>query len=506
MAGIKEFFGRMIKGASYDSGEQSRNRRDLRMFARTAPRDEDRLITDYSRQLARARCHDLRRNNPIVAGIGDRFADYVVHTGIRPQAQSSDPDWNKEAEAWFDNWVPTADCRERLTLDEMSRMCVTERLFSGELVFLLMDNGTLMPVEAERIRAPKGTYELPLGFDGVRLDKIGRVTGYCIHGRDRMGVFSGPHDEQWYSSNDLIHVARPWRPDSIRPMPELSPVANTLADMAELNNATLNTAKLQAMVGLIINKLGGASNPNFGFRTANGSTKLPGYPDLRRVDNLMVLEGDHGDTLSGLHSTAPGSQYDPFMKFQLQLIGAAIGLPSEFVMMAFERVSFSGSKAALMQAARTIENWQFWMIDNFLQPTWNWRIAKAIKDRVLPKAPVDKNGVNEWWKVEWQPPAMDWVDPQGQLQTDMQEYMIGAADLASIGRRRGKDWQQVAINKARELKRLDEIAKEEGPKDCTRANLSFFQIPGQTPTGPGAAGAATEATTDKQAQNEDLKP
>ena len=504
MAGIREWIMRRVKGASYDAGEQSRNRRDLRMFARTAPRDEDRLVTDYSRQLARARCHDLRRNNPIVAGIGDRFADYVVHTGIRPQAQTSSAGWNSEAEAWFENWVPVADARERLTLDEMCRMCVTERLFSGETFFLLMDNGTLMPVESERCRAPKGTYDLPLGYDGVDVDKIGRVIRFCLHGRDRMGVFSGPHDEQWYSANDVFHVARPWRFDSIRPMPELSPVANVLADMQELNNATLNTAKLQAMVALIINKAGGASNPAFGFRTANGSTKLPGYPDLRRVDNLMVLEGEHGDTLQGLHSTQPGNQYDPFMKLQLQLIGAAIGLPSEFVMMAFERVSFSGSKAALMQAARTIENWQGWMIDNFLQPTWNWRIAKAIKAGVLPKAPVDKNGVNEWWKVQWQPPPMDWVDPQGQLQTDMQEYMIGAADLASIGRRRGKDWQQVATNKARELKRLDEIAKAEGPKDCKRSDLSFFQIPGQT---PGATGAAQpEATTDKQSQNQDMKP
>ena len=471
---------RKIKGAAYDAGEQSRNRRDLRMFSRTAPRDEDRLVTNYSRQLARARCHDLRRNNPVVAGIGDRFSDYVVHHGVKPQSQTSSAEWNKRADDWFINWSQIADARERLTLDEMCRLNVTSRLFDGEIFHLLLDSGKIMPVESERCRAPRGTYELPLGYDGVRIDSLGRVTNFCFHGRDRMGCFDGEHAEQWYSANDVLHVARPWRFDSIRPMPELSPIANVIADMQELNNATLNTSKLQAMIALIINKTGGAANPAFGLRTANGSTKLPGYADLRRVDNLMVMEGEHGDQMSGLDLKSPGSQYTPFMKLQLQWIGACLGLPYEFVMMVFEGTSFSGSKALMMQAGRTVENWQFWLVDNFLQPLRTWRIAKAIKEGRLPPAPVDERGVSEWYKCQWQPPPMDWIDPQGQLQTDMQEYIIGATDLATIGRRRGKSWELVAVNKARELRRLDEIAKLEGPANCKASDLSFFQIPGQT--------------------------
>ena len=493
---------RKIKGAAYDAGEQSRNRRDLRMFSRTAPRDEDRLVTNYSRQLARARCHDLRRNNPVVAGIGDRFADYVVHHGIRPQANTSNPEWNKRADDWFNNWAEIADARERLTLDEMCRLNVAARLFDGEIFHLLLSSGKLMPVESERCRAPRGTYELPLGFDGVRLDSLGRVQAFCFHGRDRMGCFDGEHDEQWYAANDVIHVARPWRFDSIRPMPELSPIANTLADMAELNNATLNTSKLQAMIGLIINKNGGAANPAFGLRTANGSTKLPGYAELRRIENLMVMEGEHGDEVKGLDLKSPGSNYTPFMKLQLQWIGACLGLPYEFVMMVFEGTSFSGSKALMMQAGRTVENWQFWLVDNFLQPTRTWRIAKAIKEGRLPLAPVDERGVSEWYKCIWQPPPMDWIDPHGQMQTDMQEYLIGATDLATIGRRRGKAWEQVAISKARELKRLDEIARREGPKDCKRSDLSFFQIPGQTKDA-GANGKTVELTSDEQAKEEE---
>jgi lambda family phage portal protein len=465
------------KAATYDAGEQSRNRRDLRMFGRTAPRDEDRLVTNYSRQLARARCHDLRRNNPVVAGIGDRFADYVVHHGVRPQSQTSDEGWNKQADDWFNNWAQIADARERLTLDEICRLTVTSRLFDGECFHLLLDSGKIMPVESERCRQPKGEYSLPLGFDGIQLDKLGRVRKFCLHGRDRMGCFDGEHDFQWYDAQDVLHVARPWRFDSIRPMPELSPIANVIADMQELNNATLNTSKLQAMIGLIINKVGGAANPAFGFRTANGSTKLPGYPDLRRVDNLMVLEGEPGDTVQGLDLKTPGNNYTPFMKLQLQWIGACLGLPYEFVMMVFEGTSFSGSKALMMQAGRTVENWQFWLVDNFLQPLRTWRIAKAIKEGRLPPAPVDERGVSEWYKCTWQPPPMDWIDPQGQMQTDMQEYIIGATDLATIGRRRGKCYKQVAINKARELADLDAIAKHYG---CKRDELSFFQIPGQT--------------------------
>jgi capsid protein len=353
-----------------------------------------------------------------------------------------------------------------------------------------------MPFEAERCRNPKttATENEARAADGIRVDSLGRVRAYCLHGRDRAGLFDGEHEARWYDAQDVIHVARPWRYDSIRPMPELSPIANVIADMQELNTATLATTKLQAMVGLIINKLGGAANPNFGFRTANGTTKTAGYPDLRRVENMMILEGEQGDTIQGLDLKSPGNNYAPFMKLQLQWIGACLGLPYEFVMMVFEGTSFSGSKALMTQAGRTVENWQFWLIDNFLQPLRTWRIAKAIKEGRLPPAPVDARGVSEWYKCTWQPPPMDWIDPVGQMQTDIQEYMIGAIDLATITRRRGRLWRQVALSKAREIAELDAIAKENG---ISRADLSSFQVPGGAPAKAEPASAKAEPASEK---------
>jgi hypothetical protein len=92
---------------------------------------------------------------------------------------------------------------------------------------------------------------------------------------------------------------------------------------------------------------------------------------------------------------------------------------------------------------------------------------------------------------------MDWIDPAGQMQTDMQEYLIGATDLATIARRRGRSWRQVAESKAREIAELEAIAKANG---VSRAELSSFQVPGGAPAKTEPASAKAE---DKPSEVED---
>jgi capsid protein len=165
------------------------------------------------------------------------------------------------------------------------------------------------------------------------------------------------------------------------------------------------------------------------------------------------------------------------MEFNLRMVGMALGLPYEFLLLYFGGGNFASSKASLLQAYKTIETWQAWIETEFLLPVIAWRIMRAIKDRELPPAPV-VNGVSEWAKWEWQRPGVEWIDPQNAIQTEMQEVRMGARDMYAVCARRGGDAEKVARANARYLKMLERVGAEEGVEP---ARLHNIQIPGQTP-------------------------
>jgi capsid protein len=166
------------------------------------------------------------------------------------------------------------------------------------------------------------------------------------------------------------------------------------------------------------------------------------------------------------------------MEFNLRMIGMALGLPYEFLLLYFGGGNFASSKASLLQAYKTIETWQAWLESEFLLPVTIWRIAKAVADRELDPAPVDADGVSELGRWEWQRPGVEWIDPQNAIQTEMQEVRIGASDMYAVCARRGRDAEETARKNARYLKMLDRVGVEEG---IDPARLHNIQIPGQTP-------------------------
>jgi capsid protein len=132
------------------------------------------------------------------------------------------------------------------------------------------------------------------------------------------------------------------------------------------------------------------------------------------------------------------------------------------------------------------------------QKLWNWRIAMAIRDGVLPPAPVSQvRGfmVSEWNRVEWQGNEEAWTDRQEANQADMMEWQLGIGPLSNAAKRRGSNLRELLTQKARDLKMAREIeAKYELEPDT----LIKAQIPGQTET---PTKASTPVVDDAPKQN-----
>ena len=476
--------------AGYDGAERNRHQPRLR-WNRSVGKDEDSMIGPYDREQLRLRCRNLRRNDSVTAGIVERISDNVVGNGITPQAKTSDPEWNDAAESFWTDWSKVPDLRQRINMRSMQKLVTEERIASGDCGFVMTTGGQLQPIEGERIATPEKLKDKGV-VDGVRVDpKTGITLGYYVFGRDDNGtVDTASKNYDFVPRENFIYCMKPNRFDQVRGIPELAPVINSIQYIHDLQQATLEKAKMDAYKGWFIGQENNTGPGNLGARNAGKDVDASTYEYQL---SGQTIYGNPGDKIESLASNTPNPQYMAFMEKSLRLVGSALGLPYEFVLLDFSEGSYASSRAALLQTYRTFTDWQEWLTSSFLQRTWNWRIAKAIKAGQLPKAPIGKNGVSEWYKVEWSFPEFGWVDPQNEAQANLLEYQMGTNTITQMNRKKGRDVEDVFREKGMEIAHAQRVAEEINAKmgtNLTWQSIISAQIPGQT-------SAPVEVTTTK---------
>lgn len=472
---LKEGTGHIL-GIGYDAGETSRYRRDMG-WGRLTPKDEDSYVSaDRTREWIRLKGADLRRNNATVAGLCERLETFFVGTGIRPQARTTDSKWNKTAEQFWQQWALTCDIRQADNFYDLQAITVGCRPTQGGLYFELLDNGQIRPIECERIRNPTDTEKAKQFVDGVKYDAAtGIVLGYWVHGRDADGSFNGPHKESFIPRENMVAaVRRPWRADMRREIPDLAPIIPTLTDFHEMDTYVRNTAKNRAMVIGFLKRTNGQA-PNMQPRNAVAQTV--NQRDTWRTDWGQMHTMFPNEDVVFPTINMPDPNTIPFMKMELLLASSAMNLPYEFFTMDFSSLDFSRQKGVML-IVNTVRNvWiRSWLNPRMNQRIWNWRIAKAIKNKELPPAPIDERGVSQWWKVEWQGDQELNLDRQNANQSDVIEWQMGLEPLSAAASRRGRDLEETLKEKARIMTMAAAIEKENG---LPPGSLINAQIPGQ---------------------------
>lgn len=445
----------------FDSALESTARASLRLLGRLDIGSEDHLLPQDDRDMVLARTHDLRRNNPVAIGTMKAMIDNVLGSRLVFQARTKDPKWNRKAEKFFRRWSRSVSADGRFDLAGVFAQCVNARLFDGEILLVPASDGTLQLVESERLRPPAGEKQ------AYKLDKRGRVTAWSVANRDADGRIAP--QAPTVTVRDAIHIAWRTRPDQVRGWPELSTVANTMADIGEINSANLKKYKMGALNAWVLS--GGGQLKGRNARATGGARSLAEFKDG------SIFELEQGQSLQAFQNNSPGGEYAPFVQIQLQLISMALRLPYEFLLMYFAGSNFSASRTALLQAGKTIKSWQDWLWP-YMESVIAWRIAKAIGDGDLPPAPVDDDGRSEWDHWEWTRPALDWIDPQSAIQSEQEELRLGVTTLSDVAAARGRDLEETLERKARDLKLVLSVAEREG---ISAEALSDNQIPGQAP-------------------------
>lgn len=79
----------------------------------TAPTDNKLELHPYARRELVRRSRYLNKNSGFAREVVADMAMYSIGDGIRPQAQSSNHDWNRKAEQYFNQWGRLCDLTNR---------------------------------------------------------------------------------------------------------------------------------------------------------------------------------------------------------------------------------------------------------------------------------------------------------------------------------------------------------------------------------------------------------
>lgn len=472
-----------IQANGYDGAVASRHRNKAWLNKSTREADEDRLIGSYDRKRLRLECNDLYRNNDLAHSIVTRLQTYIVgETGLVPSAQTSDKEWNAQAEKFFSQWAKIADVRGRSNLLDFQKQIIKSKLTDGDCGFILVgETGQLQPIQSDRIVTPQGSDKQNI-YDGVEVDKIGRPIAYHIATRDSTGR-ANPNNTKRYKAKDIIFCSKPDFFDQIRGIPAMACIINSLRDYAELSDAVLQKSKLNAKRAFSIH----TETPLNPLPTRQNQTPEGQALQIESVEGGTIYKMGAGEKIDPLDNNHPSPQYDSYIQHIEAKISSAVGLPYAFLLFDFTKVNYASSKSALKSAHKNILEQQEWL-SQYMQRIWNWRISKAIKRGELPAPPTDENGVSEFYKVQWVPPERTWIDQEGETKVNEKRLLHGTDTLTSICKGQGNEYPDVARQKADDLliaqMEADRLNKELGREVFSYRDIALNIGAGLPPTAP----------------------
>lgn len=395
------------------------------------------------------RARELERNNPIADGILSRSVENVVSNGIKPQAKTSDPEWNKLAEElWEQEFVPNADVRGFDDFYGLQALVQRSLVRDGDIGAIKLGNGQLQLVESDQIAAPHGKRFTANHVDGIDTDKRGKpITFYIVEQNTPQQITQNRRDHaprKKVSAENMIFMALRKRAGQTRGVTRFATIFHYFHQTERLIHAVITAARMAACVGLFIKS-------NFPPGVPNTTTDSDGKNrDKWHLEPAMVKYLERGEEIGQLTPHQPGTNFDDFLSSLFRLIGLPFGQPLELMMMDYSRTNYSSARAALLQAYRAFRIDQNRLVKSFCRPCYLWQVERWIEDGKLPFR-------EDWKKHIWVPPGWTWIDPLKEIQADMMAVDAGFKSLSDVAMSQGRDWLEILEQRGLEVGERDRL-------------------------------------------------
>lgn len=440
----------------HEASGDSRNRTTIS----TVPQDSRRDVPRWSRVKMLAKARALYANDGFARGSINDIARYSVGSGLIPQAQTDNQEWNNAAEAYWREWCKVADVTGRYHFNRLQRILSIAIDRDGDVGVLLVKTASGFPqiqiVESHRIGdGADNTGVQPDGsewVDGVRVNAFGRPLAYRIVTVDGFGV----KQTREVPASDCVLLFDGERADMVRGVTALYHAINTLHDRKDILDFEKVGQKKDAQTWAILKTKSGEADPaDWSDEEVTVDGKKVAIAESRSGETKIVTTDED---MTPWQSNRPSPTFTGFLDHLIRDMATGLGVPYEFIWNP-ERLGGTAQRFILEKAQRRFRERQDLLETMLLNRLWFWVISSAIQRGDLP--PVEGG-----WRVRWQRPAELTVDAGRDAQNDREDVKMGLMTEAEHYGRRGLDWQEARDQKEREvddlLERAGRIAKKHG--------------------------------------------
>ena len=432
--------------SSYDAANFSKRRG---LVPGAAPRDGKLDLSPGVRRELVRRSRYLHRNSGFVREIVANMAIYSTGDGIRPQAQSSSPEWNERAEEYFRRWSSRCEVTGRFSFEECQALVCRGIDVDGEYFVLKVRQGglpKLQLIEAHRIG--DDTDET---VDGVGLAPDGSPKFY------RILEDNGTRD---MPSESVLHIFEPESASSVRNAPTIQHSINHVLDEMELLALEKHAVKDNADIARVLKTaradlLDDSSDFSLGTPT---DTPAPSDPaSLQKIMGGKIVALQPDESLDTFVSGRPSPTFTGFLN-HLRRDSALGVLPYEFAADS-SSVGGAGVRLIVAKADRRFSFRQLILIRRLIEPVWAFVIADGIERGELEALP-------NWWRISCTTPRRITVDAGREAQQNRSDVEMGLKTLTDHFQELGADFREEIERRAQDAKLiLDTAAKYGVPAD-----------------------------------------
>ncbi len=412
----------------------------------SGPGDAKRDLSPGIRSELVRRSRYLQKNSGFVRELVANMAIYSTGDGIKPQAQSSDAQWNRLAEEYFSNWSSRCEITGRYSFEECQSLVCRGIDVDGEyFVHKTRDRAArpiLQLIEAHRIGDAPGAVET---VDGIGLDEFGAPTFY------RMLLDDGTHRD--LPATGILHVFEPESASSVRNAATIQHSINHVLDEMELLALEKHAVKDNADVARILKTARGEvdQDGDFSLGNAPGGQESSDPSALQKIVGGKLVALKPEESLDSFQSNRPSPTFTGFLT-HLRRDSALGVLPYEFAADS-SSVGGAGVRLVVAKADRRFSFRQLILIQRFIRPVWAYVISDAIRSGALPYAP-------SWHRVSATTPRRITVDAGREAQQNRADVEMGLKTLSEHFAEQGMDFEEEMRVRAQNARRILDLARE----------------------------------------------
>ncbi len=410
----------------------------------------------------RTKARALVQNVPYIRAALDGLVAATVGTGIIPRSTGREADKaNKLLAAWF------KQCDADGRLDYYGIVAAADRALEqdGECLVRLRprrpSDGLVVPLQLQLLEVDwidSGKTAVEGGnqvINGIEYDVLGAVVAYWlfdVHPGDN--IVSGAarlvrtrNQSHRVPAEAVIHLYAPERPGQGRGFTRFASVIPRVRDLQLYEDAEIARKNLESRLGIVhTGDPTSLANPAGMPPVDANEVARTGYLGELPSGGIMGI-GAVG-TLTAVEPKPVGG-YEAYVKLNLHLIAAGIGVPYELMTGDVSETNFSSARVRLLDFRRSVEQMRW----HVLIPKLLERIHVAFIDAAVLAGALRSRD----YAVDYSTPKWDYVNPEQDVKADLAEISGGLSSVSEKLRQRGYDPQVVFEELAKDFDRMREL-------------------------------------------------